>query len=527
MDTSKLRKFASFARTSLIEQVGTRLKTVLAEKSLARRESPKVVEELEKKIKELGEQRVLETVAYTWFNRFCALRYMDVNRYTRIGVLSPADGQFQPEILAEAKMGHIDEELVPEATRKRVMRLLDGSDPSADPQGESYRLLLVAVCNYYHALMPFMFEKIADYTELLLPDDLLSETSIPAQTRTAIDLEADCDNPKSKIENPKSESPKSKIQNRKSLDVEVIGWLYQFYIADKKDAVMARKAAVPTDDIPAVTQLFTPHWIVRYLVENSLGRLWMLNHPDSRLRERMPYYIEGESETDFLKLAKPEEIRLLDPACGSGHMLTYAYDLLYAIYDEQGYTPTEIPGLILKHNLFGIEICDRAAALAAFALCMKARSSDSRYFRRVVQPNVISLQDVHIAEDELEDYIQTLELGELFGPLLRKLLQQFEDAKNFGSLIQPCLNEAEIQSARSQIENRKSKIENSDLFVAATHLKVLRVLEQAEALTQRYHVVVANPPYMGSGAMNAKVRSFGNTSPKLAPTFIAYSLSAI
>ncbi|MDZ4847860.1 MAG: BREX-1 system adenine-specific DNA-methyltransferase PglX, partial [Pirellulaceae bacterium] len=302
--------------------------------------------------------------------------------------------------------------------------------------------------------------------------------------------------------------------------------------------VMARKSAVPTDDIPAVTQLFTPHWIVRYLVENSLGRLWMLNHPDSRLQERMPYYIDPVSdealavgsldadisapnprlapsgsqpnaERDFLKIDKPEEIRLLDPACGSGHMLTYAYDLLYAIYDEQGYAPTEIPGLILKHNLVGIEICDRAAALAAFALCMKARSSDSRYFRRVVQPNVISLQNIHIENAEVQDYVDSLGLGDLFNQPLLKLLHQFEEAKNFGSLIQPCLSEVEIQSARSQIENPKSKIENSDLFIASTHRKVLRVLEQAEALTQRYHCVVLNPPYLNR--LNGSLKTFVDT----------------
>ncbi len=157
---------------------------------------------------------------------------------------------------------------------------------------------------------------------------------------------------------------------------EVLGWFYQYYISEKKDEVMGRNAAVPKQDIPAVTQLFTPHWIVRYLVENSLGRLWLLNRPHSKLREKMPYYIEGEAETDFIKISKPEEIRLLDPAGGSGHMLTYAFDLLYSIYEEEGYDAPEIPGLILRHNLYGVDICDRAVALATFALCMKARAKD-------------------------------------------------------------------------------------------------------------------------------------------------------
>jgi hypothetical protein len=267
MQTSKLRKFASYARKALIEQVGTRMKSVLAEGSLARRENAKAVADLEAKIKDIGRERTVEMVAYTWFNRFCALRYMDVNRYTKIGIVSPAEGQFQPELLAEAKMGHVDEDLVPAATREKVMRLLDETDPSDDPQGEAYRLLLVAVCNHYHGLMPFMFEKIADFTELLLPDDLLSGNSILAFTREAL-LPINC-------------SPEHTEES-----VEVIGWLYQFYIAEKKDDVfvaLKKGKKITPENIPAATQLFTPHWIVRYLVENSLGRLWMLNHPDSRL----------------------------------------------------------------------------------------------------------------------------------------------------------------------------------------------------------------------------------------------------
>jgi type II restriction/modification system DNA methylase subunit YeeA len=260
---------------------------------------------------------------------------------------------------------------------------------------------------------------------------------------------------------------------------------------------MARKKAVPTEDIPAVTQLFTPHWIVRYLVENSLGRLWLLNRPGSKLRDQMPYYIEGDAETDFLVINKPEEIKLLDPACGSGHMLTYAFDLLVLIYEEEGYSPNEIPGLILKHNLHGLEICPRAAQLAELALVFKAREQSRRFFQpeQLVRPQIIELQDVQFADGELNDYIEALDLGELFDPNLFKLLHQFEEAKNFGSLIQPCLDERAIADVRRAIE---AKDLGGQLFLRETHLKVLRVLEQAEALTQRYHVVVANPPYMGA-----------------------------
>lgn len=513
MDTSKLRKFASFARSALIEQVGTRLKTVLAEKSLARRESLNVVKELEAKIKELGEKRLIETVAYTWFNRFCALRYMDVNRYTRIGVLSPADGQFQPEILAEAKMGHIDEDLVPAVTRMRVLKLLDGSDPSNDPQGEAYRLLLVAVCNYYHALMPFMFEKIADYTELLLPDDLLSGSSIPAYTREAL-LPINC-------------SPEHTEES-----VEVIGWLYQFYIADKKDKVfenLNKGTKITAENIPAATQLFTPHWIVRYLVENSLGRLWMLNHPNSKLIERMVYYIKPEEpETDFLKITSPEEIKVCDPACGSGHMLTYAFDLLYEIYREEQYAEPEIPSLILRNNLFGIEIDHRAGALAAFALTMKAREKDKRFFTRnskpdasgkdfssfdnqksqIPNPNVCVLENIFIAPEDLSAYIDKVD-RDVFNGGLQGVVNQWEEADNFGSLIRPL-----VTDVSDVLELLRERRMGQDLFLAGVHQKALKALRQADYLSPKYHVVVANPPYFGSGGMNSSMKTFANKNYK-------------
>ena len=367
-------------------------------------------------------------------------------------------------------------QLMEAITRKLDFVLLDGRIPSPDAQGEVYRHLVLAACRFYHALLPNLFEKLDDETELLLPDDLLTEHSVVHGFRTEISDE-DCG-------------------DGQRANVEILGWLYQFYISERKDQVMARKSAVPTEDIPAVTQLFTPHWIVRYLVENSLGRLWLLNRPGSRLREHMPYYIEGEPETDFLKITKPEEIRLCDPAVGSGHMLTYAFDLLTLIYEEEGYAPTEIPALILRHNLHGLEICPRAAQLAELALVFKAREKSRRFFQpeHLVRPHIIELRDVRFAENELRDYIHALGLGDLFNQPMLKLLHQFEEAKNFGSLIQPCLDERAIAFARRAIE---AKDLGGQLFLRETHLKVLRVLEQAEALTQRYHVVVANPPYMG------------------------------
>ncbi|WP_018404437.1 BREX-1 system adenine-specific DNA-methyltransferase PglX [Marinobacter gelidimuriae] len=481
METAKLKKFAQFARRSLIEQVSAKLKLVLAEENPARRERPQVIKKLENAVAEQGREQVIERVAYIWFNRFCALRFMDVNRYNRLGIVSPAEGQFQPEILADAKMGQIDEEMVAEATRRRIFALLDGKTPSQDPQGEAYRLLVVAACNHWHSAMPFLFERIDDYTELLMPGDLLSGNSILAYTREAMTPDA-CE------------------------DVEVIGWLYQFYISEKKDKVfegLKKNQKITPANIPAATQLFTPHWIVRYLVENSLGRLWMLNRPNSELVKQMDYYIKPapaadgreEPETDFLRINKPEEIKICDPACGSGHMLTYAFDLLYAIYEEEGYEPADIPAKILIYNLFGIEIDERAGALAAFALTMKARAKQRRFFRNPVQPQICVLENVHFDEGELDEYMAVIG-RDLFTDELRDTLLQFEQAKNFGSLIVPKLRDP-VEALRAVAARDVA----NDLLLKDLHERVVAVLRMAEALAPKYHVVVANPPYMGSKSM--------------------------
>ena len=396
-------------------------------------------------------------------------------------MVSPAEGQFQPEILADAKMGHIDEEMVSEATRQKIFTLLDGKTPSQDPQGEAYRLLVVAACNYWYSAMPFLFERIDDYTELLMPDDLLSGNSILAYTREALTPDA-------------------------CKDVEVIGWLYQFYISEKKDQVFAdlkKNKKVTPENIPAATQLFTPHWIVRYLVENSLGRLWMLNRPDSGLIERMDYYIKPEEpETDFLRISSPEEIKVCDPACGSGHMLTYAFDLLYAIYEEEGYESSEIPAKILTHNLYGIEIDERAGELAAFALTMKARAKQRRFFRKPVQPNVVVLETVTFTETEMQDVAALVGKGH-FTDELRETLAQFEQAKNFGSLIMP-----KISNATEVLRVIEDQGFGDDLLKREVQARLVTALRMAEALSSENHVVVANPPYMGGKGMNPELQKF-------------------
>jgi hypothetical protein len=489
VNTAALKTFAPAMRRQLLEAVGRKLDLLLNS------QTPDTLSTYAKQIAELREQeeenreQLLERVAYTWFNRLCALRYLDAKGWHPFGckVLMPAaEGETQPELLKLMRAGNLPAALQSHTDQDRLHGLLDGQIQTAitgaDPQGEVYRQLVLAVCRCYHELLPNLFEGLDDASELLLPDDLLSDGSIVGAFRKEI-TDYDCQ------------------------DVESLGWLYQFYIAEKKDEVMARKKAVATEDIPAVTQLFTPHWIVRYLVENSLGRLWLLNRPGSKLRDQMPYYIEGESETDFLDITKPEQIKLLDPACGSGHMLTYAFDLLVLIYEEEGYSPNEIPGLILKNNLHGLEICPRAVQLAELALVFKAREQSRRFFQpeQLVRPQIIELQDVQFKDGELNDYIEALDLGELFDPNLFKLLHQFEEAKNFGSLIQPILDGRAIANVRRAIDAK----DLDQLLLRTTHLKVRRVLEQAEALTQRHHVVVANPPYLGGKQMGSALKEFG------------------
>lgn len=481
MEISKLKRFAQFARRTLTEQITAKLDLVLLADSPARRESLDAVKKLENAIQQSSRSQVVERIAYTWFNRFCALRFMDVNGYNRIRVVSPADGQFQPEILAEAKMGHIDEESVPSKVSQHVRALLAESVKSHDPQGEAYRLLVVSVCNAWHQSMDFLFERINDYTELLMPDDLLSGNSILAYTREAMTPEA-CES------------------------VEVIGWLYQFYISEKKDAVfegLRQNQKINPENIPAATQLFTPHWIVRYLVDNSLGRLWLLNRPGSKLAEHMAYYIPPEKpETEFLKVNRPEDLKVCDPACGSGHMLTYAFDLLYAIYEEEGYDAAEIPEKILTHNLFGIELDERAGELAAFALTMKARARQRRFFSKRVKPHITVLERVRFDREELDEYMNAVG-RDLFTLGLRETLQQFGEADNFGSLIKP-----QVGQVADALATLEAKDMAGNLFLAETHRRVLTVLRMAEALSPRYAVVVANPPYMGSKGMNPRLSAW-------------------
>lgn len=493
MNTSQLKSFAQQSRKALMDTVSGKLDYVLDENSLARRESASAVSALEGLIKEIGKEQVIEKVAYTWFNRFCALRYMDVNRYNKIGIVSPVEGQTQPEILAEAKMNYIDDSIVPADKIADIRSLLNGTKTSKDPQGEAYKLLFVSYCNSLNKQLPFMFEKISDYTELLLPDDLLAQNSVLSNTIEVLDAET-------------------------CKDIEVIGWLYQYYISEKKDEVFAelkKGKKISKENVPAATQIFTPKWIVSYMVENSVGKLWLESHPDERLQSQFKYYLESAEQEPEVKAKldelinkdlKPQDIKVLDPACGSGHILVKAFDVLFEIYKSQGWQENEIPEMILKNNLYGLDICDRAAQLAQFAVMMKARAFDRNIFNKVKELNICSIKDTNWIDVWVEkELLQGVKDEKYVKEQIDLLKNTFHDAKEYGSILDVKGIDFGFWEERltfirnlAQQQNNTPKIKGRLPFI----------LKQAKIMQQQYECVIANPPYMGGKGMNSDLSKY-------------------
>lgn len=480
MNTKKLKNFAQETRRKLLEQVEAKLEHVLEADTGALREKKPLLKELKKDIGKLGREQVIDKVAYTWFNRFVALRYMDARGFEplNISVLTPEEGQVSPQLLQEAMGGHIPGELGVDT--QKVMDILDAKTGSPNPENEAYRLLLIGACNYLHEIFPFLFEPIDDYTELLLPDDLTSEFSVIPDVVEGMKTE-DCQ------------------------QVEVLGWLYQFYISEKKDAVFAAKGKVQKEDIPAVTQLFTPRWIVEYMVQNTIGKLWVQNNPDSSLKEHMDYYIESPSDKaeDYLKIESPEEILFLDPASGSGHILVYAFELLTKIYEEAGYAPSDVSELILSKNLHGIEIDERASQLSGLSLMMKARDYYRRAFRKDLVPDITCLKDLSLSEDEIKN-IFIKENIELTDELLHDLINMRE-ATNYGSLIIP---DSSQQTLKNALQKLSESYNGNNLFEAEKKEVLKTALKQLLTLGKKYHCVSANPPYMGSSKANKNLKDF-------------------
>jgi len=430
-------------------------------------------------IEQQGFSQTMEQAAYSWFNRLCAIRFMELHGYLDHGrrVLSHPERGSGFQILDDC----LDIDL-PGLDKNKVRELkLNGTQDEA-----LYRELLLAQCHALHQAMPFLFEPVDDATELLLPDNLTKTDSLIQALITAI--------------------PEEDWAN-----IEIIGWLYQFYISEKKDEVIGK--VVKSEDIPAATQLFTPNWIVKYMVQNSLGAQWLATYPQSPLKGQMEYYIEPAEQTFDVnaQLAAitpssldPEALTLIDPASGSGHILVEAYELFKAIYLERGYRQRDVPQLILTQNLFGLDIDERAAQLTGFALMMKGRADDRRLFERGVKLNVMALVDSAGFDAEalakgvaLADY--GLQLGDL-----TELKRLFEHATTFGSLIQVPGGLTEKLTALKQLSEATSQ----DLFVSESLKRLGPLVQQAELLAAQYDAVVANPPYMGVKALNAEVKHF-------------------
>ncbi|MCG5776561.1 BREX-1 system adenine-specific DNA-methyltransferase PglX [Acinetobacter baumannii] len=444
-------------------------------------------EKLIKRIQTSSFELTIDYIAYSWFNRLCAIRYMECKGLLDHGrrVLSSADGSAGlPQILEEC----LDIDLLGlDASRVAELKL-DGNKDE-----ELYRELLLAQCHALNQVMPLLFEQVSDESELLLPDNLTKTDSL---IRDLV----------------------SSIPEEDWSDVQIIGWLYQFYISEKKDQVIGK--VVKSEDIPAATQLFTPNWIVKYLVQNSVGRLWLMAQPDSTLASEWEYYIQPAEQTDEVNAQlkqlinvrisedgdtlNPESITVLDPACGSGHILVEAYDCLKAIYLERGYRSRDIPRLILENNLYGIDIDTRAAQLASFALLMKAREDDRRLFSNPPRLNIIALRDSQ--PERLDALSQDLANTDIAQVDLKELLDLFEHASTFGSLIQiPAAFAKKLPDLESKLNTAS---ESGDIFAQQSAQDLLPLVQQAKLLAKQYDAVIANPPYMGNKYLNPNLKTY-------------------
>lgn len=463
MNESALKNFCTWARVELINGVEAQMvRYGITEPTLApagsetvngQPLSPLEVEQRDELLRlqaAEGHDALRDRAAYTWFNRIVAIRFMDARGWLpgRMRMLSRADGSHGSEAVENA----LDVEMATADTDRIAELKMAGLDEPL------WRYLFVAQCEELADCLPGVFERVGGAMELLLPQGLMMADGVVGKLNAVI------------------------TDERWREGVTVLGWMYQYYNADVKDEFFKSKRKAAAADIAPATQLFTPEWIVRYMVENSLGRLWMLNNPGSSLRECMDYYIEPDAEhEDFIRISSPEEITLCDPACGSGHILVYAFELLFHMYEERGYREREIPELILTKNLAGMEIDPRAAQIAELALAMCAREHDRRFFRRGVGADVTVLSSIPLGEDEL--------------PGNKKLAEELSHLGEIGSLLNP--SEAEIDELKAAAASC-----SDDLFASATKTKLEGAAAICEKLSRRFTCTVANPPYMGSSSFN-------------------------
>ena len=496
MNKNAIQKFAIWARNELIAQVYQRAYQYGIDESgfgdasadtlngrLLTAEEKSQRQELIKQLKEKGYQQVMEEVAYTWFNRFIALRFMEVNNYLppHIRVFSDASGAFKPEILNDVL--HLD---LPGLDSGKVAEYIESNDTDA-----LYRYLLLTQCNALNSALPVMFERMGGYTEMLLPNNILRQDSV--------------------LGHMVSDIPEEDWKDA----VQIIGWLYQYYNTELKDdtfAQLKKNVKITKERIPAATQLFTPDWIVRYMVENSLGRLWLEGHPNAELRGGWKYYLdEAEQERSVedqlaklreeYKSIKPEEIKVIDPCMGSGHILVYAFDVLMQIYTSAGWDQREAAQSILKNNLFGLDIDDRAAQLAYFAVMMKARQYDRRLLTRGIQPNIYSIRESNGIQ------AMTIEYFHKNDPKLKadieRIATETRDAKEYGSILNITpVDFAGLYARFDEIRNDINMMQMSALD------ELLPLVKCAELLAQKYDVVVTNPPYMNWSGMNSTLQGY-------------------
>ena len=524
MNKNAIQKFAIWARKELIAQVSQRAYQYGIDESgfgdasadtlngrLLTAEEKSQRQELIGRIKEKGYKQVMEEVAYTWFNRFIALRFMEVNNYlpSHIRVFSDSTGAFKPEIVSDVL--HLD---LPGLNREKVAEYIESNDTEG-----LYRYLLLTQCNALNDPLPRMFEEMGGYTEMLLPNNILRQDSVLGHMVADI--------------------PEEDWQNA----VQIIGWLYQYYNTELKDdtfALLKKNVKITKERIPSATQLFTPDWIVRYMVENSLGRIYVDKrknegiYADGRGLDEMTWH-EAESEriaTEKLiadkmgwKYYLPEAeqtqevrkqlyeiqaeyanldvkgIKVIDPCMGSGHILVYAFDVLMQIYEATGYSQRDAAQSILENNLFGLDIDDRAAQLAYFSVMMKARQYDRRIFSRGIQPHVYAIVESNGLDSSSVEYFTNND------PQLKKdfgtLMDELRDAKEYGSILN--ISQVDFASLYARVEKVRAEI---SMFRESVLNSFLPLIQVAEVMAKKYDVVVTNPPYMAVSNAGAKVNDY-------------------
>ena len=496
MNKNAIKKFAVWARTELIARVSLKgVEYGITEDNIkdanADSVGGKVLTADEKKqrqaliaeIKDKGYKQVMEEVAYTWFNRFSALRFMEVNGYlpSHVRVFTDEGNNFKPQIITEAI--HLD---LDGLDMEKVYELKD-----AEKAEELYKYLLIVQCNALNKILPGMFQKIADYTELLLPDNLLREGSVIEQMIKLI--------------------PENDWKDA----VQIIGWLYQFYNTEPKqevDAKVKKGIKVIREDIPAKTQIFTPDWVVRYMVENSLGRIWQEGHPSDELSKNWKYYMQPakqdenvekivDAEIVLLAELRPEDIKCIDPCMGSGHILVYMFDILMQIYEVYGYTTREAVASIIENNIYGLDIDERAAQLAYFSVMMKARQYDRRFFSRGIQPHVYAVVESNHVDKFVVEYFCNNN-SELMAAM-NDIISEMKDAKDYGSLTH-----VSTQNWTILYERFSEILDDINIYREVTLRQLLPLVQVAEILSCKYHVVITNPPYLGGGGMNETLAEF-------------------